>query len=64
MAEKLYEYQGITGRWHTFKDNLREKFASYKEDNSDGLLASVRKKCFGVPQPGDTITEEHAHVFR
>lgn len=66
MAEKLYEYQGVAGRIHSIRDNLREKYASWKENNPNGVSGWVKEKCFSVKQSagsGNGI-DDYSHIYR
>ncbi|CAH0554062.1 unnamed protein product [Brassicogethes aeneus] len=65
MAEKLYEYQGCAGRFHTFRDNLREKYTFWKENNPGGVKEYL-KKCFISDNVGNqNVTyEDYSHIYR
>ncbi|CAK1545882.1 unnamed protein product [Leptosia nina] len=49
MADKLDEYQGVTGRWHGFKDRCKERYAQWKEDHPNGIVEMLKEALFGIP---------------
>ncbi|XP_014370922.2 proton-associated sugar transporter A [Papilio machaon] len=53
MAEKLNEYQGITGRLHCAKENCRERFVQWKEEHPRGIREVFRETFFGIPSSED-----------
>ncbi|XP_058445608.1 proton-associated sugar transporter A-like [Malaya genurostris] len=40
--EKLHDYQGLTGRFHEWKDTIRAKHAEWREERSAGLAQYIR----------------------
>lgn len=35
MVDKLHDYQGPVGQFHTIRDNIKLKFSNWKEKNKD-----------------------------
>lgn len=35
MVDKLHDYQGPAGRFHTIRDNIKTKFANWRENHRD-----------------------------
>ncbi|KAJ8985618.1 hypothetical protein NQ317_015111 [Molorchus minor] len=65
MTEKLYEYQGWTGRVHVFKDEVREKFATWKESNPQGVGGWLKGKFSGAnAATGGGESEDFSHIYR
>ncbi|XP_014244219.1 proton-associated sugar transporter A [Cimex lectularius] len=55
--EKLQEYQGTLGRLHSFRDELRERYHSWREDRLSG----------GTKQPPareDQPEDQYSHIFK
>ncbi|CAH2071612.1 unnamed protein product, partial [Iphiclides podalirius] len=53
MAEKLNEYQGVTGRLHCAKERYRERLALWREEHPRGIREVVRETFFGIPSSDD-----------
>lgn len=65
MAEKLYEYQGFIGRFHEFRDNLRDSFTACKEKHPDGFFKYFKDKMFSrEPQSDVKEFEDYSHIYR
>lgn len=68
MAEKLYEYQGCIGRLHVLRDNLRERWNTWKESHPDGLVKSLKEKICSQEGQGDgkntELCEDYSHIYR
>ena len=65
--EKLHEYQGWTGRFHSWRDNARLKYSSWREVHQDETIVEVAKNyarkvaAMDVGKPGE---EDYSHVYR
>ncbi|CAH1281697.1 unnamed protein product [Diabrotica balteata] len=64
MAEKLYEYQGFSGRIHTIRDNLREKYSAWKENDDRNLVKWLTDKCFCTNNTDGADYPEFSHIYR
>nr|XP_023020596.1 proton-associated sugar transporter A [Leptinotarsa decemlineata] len=66
MAEKLYEYQGCIGRFHVFRDDVREKYISWRESNSGGVVGWVKEKLFSKKSSdgNESTREDFSHIYR
>lgn len=60
MANKLYDYQGFTGWWHGFRDNVREKFLEWREKHPNGLLNFKRDNT----NSGNDNNLDFSHIYR
>ncbi|KAH8283712.1 hypothetical protein KR044_002847 [Drosophila immigrans] len=59
--EKLHEYQGMTGRLHQWRDNMKE---SYCKENSSSILEKV-KNSFGDQLKGNASANvDYSHIYR
>lgn len=65
MAEKLYEYQGIVGRLHEIRDNLRDSLNTCRENHPDGFLKYYKDKIFSRQSQGDSKEfKDYSHIYR
>ncbi|KAL4708308.1 hypothetical protein ACJJTC_007714 [Scirpophaga incertulas] len=69
MAEKLHEYQGVTGRLHCARERYKERWASWKEQHPRGIRDVVRESLFGIPssdEPPERVWQdsEYSDLFR
>lgn len=66
--DKAHNYQKLVGRTHVVREELRERWTSWKEEHPLGLIGSF-KEAIGSkivkPDP-TTLTDfsEYTHVFR
>lgn len=65
--EKLHEYQGISGRVHEIRDNLRSKFSSWREshegDNIVDLTKNYARKISTGRRECDR-DDDYSHIYR
>ncbi|XP_030747732.1 proton-associated sugar transporter A [Sitophilus oryzae] len=54
MTEKLHEYQGLVGRFHQVRDDIKEKFIAWKEN---------RKAPHQQKEETDDL-DDYSHIFR
>lgn len=67
MADKLAEYEGLSGRMHGVRDKAREKWDEFKEWKStiptdrgvEGVISHLR----GPPKLERCI-DDYAHIYR
>ncbi|XP_044258362.1 proton-associated sugar transporter A [Tribolium madens] len=60
-TEKLHEYEGVLGRLHTLRDNIKDRWNTWKEE-SPGRLSSLLLRREKTP-PG-VIYEDYSHIYR
>ncbi|XP_057662980.1 proton-associated sugar transporter A [Diorhabda carinulata] len=63
MAEKLYEYQGFIGRFHTVREHFREKYLTWKESNPQGVIGFIKKK-YSSEKHDERDQEDYSHIYR
>lgn len=67
MADKLYEYEGFTGRIHAVRSKAKEKWDAWKEWKdqipTDRGLEGVITHMRGPPKLERTL-ENYAHIYR
>ncbi|CAH0729269.1 unnamed protein product, partial [Brenthis ino] len=69
MADKLNEYQGVTGRIHSTRDKCKERWAQWKEEHPQGVRKAVREALFAIPssdEPPERVVKEgeYSDLFR
>lgn len=69
MAEKLNEYQGVTGRLHATRDRCRERWVLWKEEHPRGFRDMLKETLFGIPNsdiPPERVWQDSAYsnLFR
>ncbi|XP_034829759.1 membrane-associated transporter protein [Maniola hyperantus] len=69
MADKLNEYQGVTGRLHSTRDKCKERWSQWKEEHPHGVREAVKEALFAIPtsdKPPDRVTHEgeYSDLFR
>ncbi|CAH0605529.1 unnamed protein product [Chrysodeixis includens] len=53
MADKLHEYQGLTGRLHGARDRYKERWSRWKEQHPRGIRDAFSETLFGIPNSDD-----------
>ncbi|XP_050343900.1 proton-associated sugar transporter A [Nymphalis io] len=69
MADKLNEYQGVTGRLHSTRDKCKERWAQWKEEHPQGVKEAVREALYAIPssdEPPERVVreDEYSDLFR
>lgn len=67
MVDKLHEYQGLTGRFHGFRDKIQEKWSGWKEWKdeipTDKGISGIFNHLRGPPKLERSL-EDYSHVYR
>lgn len=61
--EKLHEYQGLTGRLHQWRDNIREKYSTNQE-NSTSFLERVKSTAKDQLKGNASANADYSHIYR
>ncbi|XP_028177520.1 proton-associated sugar transporter A isoform X1 [Ostrinia furnacalis] len=69
MADKLNEYQGVTGRLHGVRDKYKERWSNWREQHPRGVKDVVKESLFGIPnsdEPPERVWQDSAYsdLFR
>ena len=63
--DKLHSYQGFSGRFHEWRDDLRAKFANWRENHEGESLVDLTKSYAGKSAaPGSGDKEDYSHIYR
>lgn len=58
--DKLHSYQGFSGRLHEWRDDLKAKFSSWREDREGDNLT----KQLGQGGKGSAEEADYSHIYR
>lgn len=69
--EKLHSYQGWSGRYHEWRENLRVRYANWREEHPETFFELVKKVArdqghpsAGQRDPPDEKDDEFSHINR
>lgn len=64
--EKLHSYQGWGGRMHEWRDDLRARYANWRESNPETVIELVKKKAReGVAATAaENDPDDFSHLYR
>lgn len=65
--DKLHSYQGFSGRFSEWRDNLKARFANWREDHEGESLVDIsksltQKTASNQGTPGDK--DDYSHIYR
>ena len=59
--DKLHSYQGFSGRFHEWRDDLKAKFANWREDHEGESLVDLAKN---TSRKSETGGGDYSHIYR
>ncbi|XP_023169554.2 proton-associated sugar transporter A isoform X2 [Drosophila hydei] len=62
--EKLHEYQGITGRLHQLRDNIKEKYSSINQENSPNIFEKAKTTALDQLKGNASANVDYSHIYR
>lgn len=62
--EKLHEYQGITGRLHQWRDNIKEKYSSINQENSTNIFEKAKNTALDQLKGNASANADYSHIYR
>ncbi|KAL5285106.1 hypothetical protein ACFFRR_007070 [Megaselia abdita] len=62
--EKLHEYQGWSGRFHEWRDNIRSKFTNFREEHPEGLVELAKTSASNQMKGNANAAQDYSHVYR
>lgn len=65
--DKLHEYQGTSGRFEEWKNNIKEKYANWKEEHENESLVDIGinfAKSATSKSPGNESENDFSHIYR
>lgn len=63
--DKLHSYQGFSGRFHEWRDDIRAKFSNWREDHEGESLVDLTKSYSGkAASGGGNDKEDYSHIYR
>jgi solute carrier family 45, member 1/2/4 len=70
MEEKLHDYQGWGGRLHEVRDNVKNKYSTWREANPESGVELLKKKARELTVPANERTDlagatgDYSHLYR
>lgn len=66
MAEKLYEYEGVSGAIRRWRDNLRETWQEWKDGHPGGVIGVLNEVLFLKKENrrDSVVYEDYSHIYR
>ncbi|BFF91731.1 proton-associated sugar transporter A [Drosophila madeirensis] len=61
--EKLHQYQGITGRFHQLRDNIKEFYHGFESEESN-ILQRAKESALGQLKGNTSANKDYSHIFR
>lgn len=62
MVDKLHEYQGVSGRFHEWRDNVKGQYTTWREENqSQNFLQLLISKITSSGPGGGLGSEENGN---
>lgn len=62
--EKLHSYQGFGGRLHEWRDDLKAKFSSWRENHEGDNLVDLTKSLAQKSRGEGADKEDYSHIYR
>lgn len=63
--DKLHSYQGFSGRLHEWRDDIKAKFANWREDHEGESLVDLTKSVTrNISAGGNGDKEDYSHIYR
>lgn len=59
--EKLHSYQGLIGRFHEWRDQLRERYNSWRE-SPETAIELIKKSIHNEDSKNDDA--DYSHIYR
>lgn len=62
--EKLHDYQGLTGRFHQWKDNIKESYNEFRSERPTNIVEIVKSAVNRQLKGNASANNDFSHVFR
>lgn len=62
--EKLHSYQGWTGRFHEWRDSIRQKYSTWKESHPETGIELIKKVIKREDNRSINTENDYSHVYR
>lgn len=62
--EKLHEYQGFSGRFHEWRDNIKERFTSFREQHPENLVDLAKNTAGDQLKGNASVDQDYSHIYR
>lgn len=61
--EKLHSYQGWGGRFHEWRDDIRVRYANWREENPETVIELVKKVAIERATAGSD-PDDFSHIYK
>lgn len=62
--DKLHSYQGFSGRLHEWRDDIRARFANWRENHEGESLVDITKSFTSKSASAGGDKEDYSHIYR
>lgn len=62
--EKLHEYQGLTGRLHQWRDNVKEKYTSINNQGFTNIFEKAKTTASDQLKGNASANVDYSHIYR
>lgn len=62
--EKLHEYQGFTGRLHQWRDNIKESFSNFRDQNPSNIVELAKTTATDQLKGNANADQDYSHIYR
>lgn len=62
--EKLHEYQGWSGRLHEWRDGIRERISSFREQHPENLVEMAKTAASDQMKGNTAVGDDYSHIYR
>lgn len=66
MVDKLHEYEGLLGRLHQYRDEIKERWQNRKSEGNFNIFKIIKNVLYGTPTSTqqESVQEDFSHVYR
>lgn len=64
MEEKLHDYQGIAGRLHQWRDNIKEHISNFREQNPSNIVELAKTTAVDQLKGNASADQDYSHIYR
>lgn len=60
--DKLHSYQGWIGRFHEWRESVRERFTNWRQENPETVIELLKKKVYD--ESANCSSSDYSHIYR
>lgn len=62
--DKLHSYQGWGGRYNEWRDDMKVRYANWREANPETVIELVKKKANEHATGSSDDPDDYSHIYR